>query len=457
MAVRELERVQPQAVEAEVSVLGAMLLDRDAIGKVMVILDENCFFLESHRAVFRVIVSLFDRNLPVDLVTVSDELRKRTELKEVGGSSYLADLQGAVSTSANVEYHAKIVLEKALLRRLILASTRIVQQGYQAEESVDVLLDRAEQLIFSIRDTRLKGGFTPVKEILKDTFEAIDVLYREKRHITGVPTGFTDVDEKTSGLQKSDLVVVAGRPSMGKTAFVLNLAQYAAIERKVPVAVFSLEMSKSQLVQRMLWTEARVDALKMRTGYLSESDWPKLTTAAGLLAEAPVFVDDTPAIPLLELRAKARRLKAERDIGLLIVDYLQLIQGPRRTENRQQEVAEISRSLKALAKELNLPLIAVSQLSRAPKTRASHRPILSDLRESGAIEQDADVVIFIYRPELYQKKTEDEGIAEIIIGKQRNGPTGTVKLAFMKEYTRFENLARTRGEPFEAFREPEVA
>lgn len=457
MVVQELERVQPQAIEAEASILGAMLLDRDSIGKVIMILDESCFFLESHRAIYRAVVSLYDSNLPVDLVTVSDDLRKRKELKDIGGSSYLADLQRAVSTAANVGYHAKIVLEKALLRKLILASTQIVQQGYQAEESVDVLLDRAEQLIFSIRDARLKGGFTPIKEILKDTFEVIDVLYREKRHITGVPSGFTDIDEKTSGFQKSDLVVVAGRPSMGKTALVLNLAQYAAIEKKVPVAIFSLEMSKSQLVQRMLWTEARVDALKMRTGYLAESDWPKLTTAAGLLAEAPIFIDDTAAIALLELRAKARRLKSERDIGLLVVDYLQLIQGPRRSENRQQEVAEISRSLKALAKELNLPLVAVSQLSRAPKTRASHRPILSDLRESGAIEQDADVVIFVYRPELYQKTPEDEGIAEIIIGKQRNGPTGTVRLAFIKEYTRFENLARRGGESVERSRQPEVA
>lgn len=453
MAVQEFQRVQPQAVEAEASVLGAMLIDRESIGKVAVILDEGCFFLETHRSVFTSIVSLFDRNQPVDLITVSEELKKRRRLKDVGGASYLAELQRVVPTAANVEYYAKIVLEKALLRKLILASTQIVEEGYQGTEDVDLLLDRAEQLIFSIKDSRLRGRFVPIKEMLKDTFETIDALSREKRHVTGVPSGFTDLDEKTSGFQRSDLVVVAGRPSMGKTAFVLNLAQYAAVEKKVPVAIFSLEMAKSQVVQRMLWTEARVDALRLRTGYLAESDWPKLTTAAGLLSEAPIFIDDSAAIPLLELRAKARRLKAEVDLGLLVIDYMQLIQGPRK-ENRQQEVAEISRSLKALAKELDLPLVAVSQLSRAPGARTSHRPILSDLRESGAIEQDADVVIFLYREELYRPKPENQGIAEVIIGKQRNGPTGVVKLAFMEKFTRFENLARGRAEGVEQSREP---
>jgi len=434
------ERSQPQAVEAEASVLGSMLLDRDALGRAVELLDDSCFYLDSHRAIFASVASLYDRGMPADLVVVTEELKKRKQLDKTGGAAYLSMLLDRVATGANVEYHAKIVLEKAMLRKLIASSTGIVQRSYEGTEDIEKLLDDAEGMIFGIRQSRLKKGFVAIKHLIKGSFEAIEEISRQKKHITGVETGFADLDSRTSGFQKADFVVVASRPSMGKTSFALNVAQHAAIEKGTPVGIFSLEMSEEQVVQRMLCAEARVDAQRLRTGFLSDADWPKLTAAAGRLHEAPVYIDDSAVLSIWELKSKARRLKNEVDLGLLMVDYLQLVSGPT-SENRQQEISAISRSLKALAKELEIPVIAMSQLSRAVEARGGERrPVLSDLRESGAIEQDADVVIMIYRPELYNM--EPKGVAEIIVAKQRNGPTGTEKLTFKKEYTRFENMAR---------------
>lgn len=438
------ERVPPQSLDAEMAVLGAALLDREAISKTLELVNESAFYKQAHCEIFRAIVDLYLRNEPVDLVTLGETLRRNGQFERVGGHEYLETLVESVPTSANVEYHARIVLEKSTLRKLIESATEIVGRSYEESEQADEILDKAEQLIFKISEERLKQTFVPIRGILKHSFEMIEDLYASKRHITGVPSGFPDLDEKTSGFQRSDLVIVAGRPSMGKTAFSLNVAQHVAIEERIPVGIFSLEMSKEQLVQRMLCSEARVDSHRLRTGYLSDAEWPKLTTAAGLLSEAQIYVDDSPAITMLEMRAKARRLKADVDVGLLIVDYLQLISGPARAESRQQEISLISRSLKALAKEINVPVVALSQLSRAVEARGGrqqHRPVLSDLRESGAIEQDADVVLFIYRPEFYEKSPENAGMAEVIIGKQRNGPTGTIRLAFIDQYTRFEALS----------------
>lgn len=440
MAEMKGDRVQPQAIEAEASVLGAMLLERDAVGKAIELLDDTCFYLDSHKAIFSSIASLYDRGTPVDLVVVTEDLKKRKQLDKAGGATYLSMLLDRVATGANVEYHAKIVLEKAMLRKLIGSATGIVQRSYEGAEEIDKLLDDAEGMIFGIRQSRLKRGFVAIKHLIKGSFEAIEEISKQKKHITGLETGFADLDNRTSGFQKSDFVVVASRPSMGKTSFALNIAQHAAIERGTPAAIFSLEMSKEQVVQRMLCSEARVNAQRLRTGFLSDADWPKLTAAAGRLHEAPIYIDDSAVLSIWELKSKARRLKNEIDLGVLMVDYLQLISGPV-SENRQQEISSISRSLKALAKELEIPVVAMSQLSRAVEARGGERrPVLSDLRESGAIEQDADVVIMIYRPELYNM--EPKGVAEIIVAKQRNGPTGTDKLTFKKEYTRFENMAR---------------
>jgi replicative DNA helicase len=437
-------RVPPQAVEAEVAVLGAMLLDSAAIGVAAELLDESSFYRGAHRKIFRAIMDLFARDEAVDLVTLTQELKRTKDLDDVGGAAYLSTVIGSVATTANVRYHAKIVLEKALLRRLINVATEVAQEAYDSGGEAGDILDRAEHMIFEIAQAKVRRDFVPMREILKQE------LYDKKEHITGVPSGFDDLDSLTSGFQKSDLVVIAGRPSMGKTAFALNIAAHAAIEKGTPVAVFSLEMGKEQLVQRMLCSEARVDAHKLRTGYLADRHWSSLTTAAGLLSESQIYIDDTPAMTVLEMRSKARRLKAEADVGLVIVDYLQLMRGLGRSENRQQEISEISRSLKALAKELEVPVLALSQLSRAVETRGGDkRPILSDLRESGAIEQDADVVAFIYRAEQYERTPENVGIAEIIIGKQRNGPTGTVRLQFSSECTRFDNLTMRPEEGFE--------
>jgi len=433
------ERNIPHSLDAETAVLGAILIDKDVVPLVLQYLSPESFYLDSHRKIFEATISLFDKKKVVDLITMTDELKKRGHLDDVGGASYLASLQENVATTANVEYHAKIVLEKAVLRRLIDAGTRIVSHAYGAEEESDIILDRAEQLIFEIKERRLKSGFTPISELVVPNISYFDELVRQKKLVTGVPSGFTDLDKYTSGFQPADLVVIAGRPSMGKTALVLNVAEWVAIHEQQPVAMFSLEMSKQLVVQRLLFSQAKVNAHRIRTGFGSEEDLVNLSEAAGLLKGAKIYIDDTPAIPILELRAKARRLKAEVDFKLLIVDYLQLMQGPK-ADTRQQEISEITRSLKSLAKELDVPILTVSQLSRASEIRQDKRPVLSDLRESGAIEQDADVVIFIFRPEIYKKDANLENIAEIIISKQRNGPTGTVKLTFLRNYAKFVSL-----------------
>ena len=441
-----LERVPPQNLEAEMAVLGSMLIEEDAISVVLEVLDETAFYSDAHKKIFSSIVGLYDQRKAVDLITLVEKLKNDNVLEAVGGASYLAGLTNVVPTAANAAHYARIAKEKSILRLLINNATRIATDAYETEESVDRVLDRAEKMIFEIADRRIEGGMIPVKEIIKDSIEAIDKLYQNKAHVTGISTGFTDFDIKTAGLQSSDFIVVAGRPSMGKSAFAINIVENVSINEKLAVAFFSLEMSKEQLVQRLLCSHARVDAHKVRTGYLSAMDWPNLTTAAGKLSEAPIFIDDTAGISVLELRAKARRLKSHHDIKLIVVDYMQLMRGSGNAENRQQEISEISRSLKALARELSVPLIAISQLSRAVESRTDHRPQLSDLRESGAIEQDADVVVLLVREEYYNPSEQNKGIAEAIIAKQRNGPVGTVKLSFIKEYTRFETLA-SMGEP----------
>jgi replicative DNA helicase len=444
------DRTAPRAPEAEQAVIAAMLMDTDAILRAGEHVDDTMFYDERHRRIFRAMIAISQRNEVVDPVTLANELNRRGELDASGGKEYIGELIDAVPTAANVEYHAKIVKEKALLRRLIETSTTIITEAFQGRATAEELLDDAEQRIFQVSQQRGLQGFTRVKELMWPTMERIEALQRGGKTITGVASGFTDLDELTSGFQPSDLVIVAARPSMGKTALVLNIAQYAAIEKNVPVAVFSLEMSKESLVQRMLTAEGRVDAQKMRKGLLRDEDYSRLARAAGILSGAPIWIDDSAGISLLEIRSKARRLKADQDIGMVVVDYLQLIQGPASSESRQQEISQISRSLKALAKELSVPVIALSQLSRAPEQRAGdHRPQLSDLRESGAIEQDADLVMFIYRQEIYDGPTDKdgnslEGRAEVIIGKQRNGPVGLVNLFFHKAYTRFENYTAPR-------------
>jgi replicative DNA helicase len=444
------DRTAPRAPEAEQAVIAAMLMDTDAILRAGEHVDDTMFYDERHRRIFRAMIAISQRSEVVDPVTLGNELNRRGELDASGGKEYIGELIDAVPTAANVEYHAKIVKEKALLRRLIETSTTIITEAFQGRATAEELLDDAEQRIFQVSQQRGLQGFTRVKELMWPTMERIEALQRGGKTITGVASGFTDLDELTSGFQPADLVIVAARPSMGKTALVLNIAQYAAIEKNVPVAVFSLEMSKESLVQRMLTAEGRVDAQKMRKGLLRDEDYSRLARAAGILSGAPIWIDDSAGITLLEIRSKARRLKADQDIGMVVIDYLQLIQGPTSSESRQQEISQISRSLKALAKELAVPVIALSQLSRAPEQRAGdHRPQLSDLRESGAIEQDADLVMFIYRQEIYDGPTDKdgnslEGRAEVIIGKQRNGPVGLVNLFFHKAYTRFENYTAPR-------------
>lgn len=438
-----LEKVPPQNIEAEMAVLGSMLIDDEAISLAIEVLpSEECFYRDTHRVIFTSILNLYNSNKAVDLITICDELRKQNLLDKIGGASFLTSLANTVPTSANIQHYASIVREKATLRALIDNSTQIITDAYNAEGNADQVLDNAERLVFEISDRRRSSSFIPLKELIKDAIEVIDKLYQKKAHVTGIPTGFVDFDIKTAGLQSSDLIVIAARPSMGKSALAIGIAEYAAVVEKVPVAFFSLEMSKEQLVQRLICSHARIDANKVRTGFLAVSDWPKLTAAAGKLSEAPVFIDDTPAISVMELRAKARRLKSHHDIKLIILDYMQLMRGSGRIENRQQEISEISRSLKALARELNVPLIAISQLSRAVESRTDHKPQLSDLRESGAIEQDADVVVLIMREEYYNPTEDNKGIAEINIAKQRNGPVGSFNLTFIREYTRFENMAR---------------
>lgn len=437
-----LEKLPPQNLEAEMAVLGSMLIDEEAVSIALERLDASAFYKESHQKVFEAIADLFNANKAIDLITLTDELKRRGELDAIGGASFLTVLVNTVPSAANINHYASIVKEKSILRTLINNATKIISLCYESEGNIDEVVDSAERFIFEVSDKKPQSNYLPLKEVIKDSIETIDILYQKKAHVTGIPTGFVDFDIKTAGLQPSDLIIVAGRPSMGKSAFALCIAEYAGIMEKIPIAIFSLEMSKEQLAQRMLCAHARVDANKVRTGYLASSDWPKLTAAAGKLSEAPIFIDDTPAISVMELRAKARRLKAHQDIRLIILDYLQLMRGSSNAESRQQEISEISRSLKALARELNIPVIAISQLSRAVESRTDHRPQLSDLRESGAIEQDADLVVLLLREEYYNPSPDNQGIAEVIIAKQRNGPVGTLKLTFIKEYTRFENIAR---------------
>lgn len=437
-----LRKVPPQNLEAEASVLGGILLENEAINRVLELLTAEDFYRESHRKVFRAMIELSDRNEPADLITLSELLKARGDIDAVGGTAYLASLADLVPTAANIAYYARIVREKAILRHLIHAATDIATRGFEEQGNVDEFLDAAEKVIFDISEKKIKSSFVMVGEMIKDTLKTVEKLYERKEMVTGVPTGFKDLDKLTAGLQPSDLIVVAGRPSMGKTAFCLNIATHAAFAG-VGVAIFSLEMAREQLVLRMLCSEARVDNSKVRAGYLGERDFPKLATAAGRLHEAPIYIDDTPAISVLELRAKARRLVKDRGrkVGLVVVDYLQLMRGMGTAPNREQEISEISRSLKALSKELRVPVIAISQLNRRVEERGDKRPMMADLRESGAIEQDADVIAFIYRDEVYNSKSEDRGRAEVIIAKQRNGPIDTVRLAFLNEYTRFEDLS----------------
>jgi len=440
-----LHRVPPQNMEAEQSVLGGILLDNQALNAAQEILSDSDFYSDAHKKIFRAMQDLADRGEPVDLITLSDHLRDKKQLDQVGGAAYLASLVDSVPSAANISYYAKIVREKAILRSLISSATDILTKSYEQASEVDDILDEAEHAIFEISQNKIRRSFYPLKEIIKDSFRTIERLYESKELITGVPTGFDKFDELTSGLQRSDLIIIAGRPSMGKTAFALNIARHAAVESNIPVAIFSLEMSKEQIAMRLLSSTAKVDSQRIRKGFLGEMDWPKLTNAAGLLSEAPLFIDDTPALTVLEMKAKSRRLKAEHGLGLIIIDYLQLMRGTAYRESREQEISEISRSLKALAKELNVPVIALSQLNRKVEDRTNRRPQMADLRESGAIEQDADVIVFIYRDEVYNKSEDNpkKGIAEIIIAKQRNGPISTVELAFLEKYTSFENLTRT--------------
>ena len=435
------QTLPPQNLDAEYAVLGAIFIDNDCLSKVLEVLSAEDFYRAAHQKIFSAMIELYEKNEPIDLLTISEKLRKNKQLEEAGGTDFLASLEENTPTSAQVVSHSKIIREKKILRELIKTATGIVSESYQEAGDVDAILDNAEKAIFQIAERKIKAGFISIKDILHASFGEIEKLFDKKQFITGVPSGFRDLDNKTTGFQPSDLIIIAGRPSMGKTAFSLNIARNAAVDANVPVAFFSLEMSKEQLGLRLLCSEARVDSSKAKTGFLGKEDWGKLTSAAGRLTDAPLFIDDTPGLSVLDIRARSRRLMSEKGLGLVVVDYLQLMRGSGPSESRQMEVSEITRSLKSLAKELSVPLIVLSQLSRKPEERTDKRPILSDLRESGAIEQDADVVIFVHRPEFY-KEDDKPGIADIIIGKQRNGPTGTQELAFLKEYTRFENLAK---------------
>ena len=434
-------KVPPQNIEAEQAVLGSVLLDSESLYAVSEILHPEDFYEKAHRLIYEVVLLLSETGSAIDLVTVTEELRRHDKLEEVGGPAYIASIAGSVPSSANAAYYANIVAQKSTLRALISASGEIAAKCFEQEEEVEDLLDEAEQKIFGITQRRSREGFTPIKKVLEETFEAIERLSQHKGEVTGVPT-FTDLDKLLSGLQKSDLIICAARPGMGKTSFCLNIAQNAAVKHGKSVAIFSLEMSKEQVVQRMLSSQAMIDQQKLRTGYLNDKDWENLVKAMGVLSEVPVYIDDTPALTAMQVRAKARRLKAEKGLDLVIVDYLQLMQGHRRADSRQQEIAMISRSLKSLARELKTPVLALSQLNRGVEQRQDKRPVMADLLESGAIEADADVVLFLYREEYYNKDTTERGIAEVIVGKHRNGPVGVVKLGFFPEYTQFVNLAR---------------
>ncbi|MBB5346420.1 replicative DNA helicase [Desulfoprunum benzoelyticum] len=436
-------RVPPQNIEAEQAVLGSILLKDKAFTTVLEIIEGNDFYKSAHRIIFEALVDLFEKNEPQDLLTLSNLLNDQNKLEEIGGIAYLTSLTSIVPVTANIASYAKIIRQKSILRQLIQVNSDIASRCYEEQGDIDTLVDEAEQAIFDIAGAKSNQHFIAVKHIVPKAFETVENLFKRKELITGVPTGYYDIDRITAGLQPSDLIILAARPSMGKTAFAMNIAQHAAMIEKIGVAIFSLEMSKEQLVMRLLSSVGKIDSQRIRTGRLQNDDWPKLTRAVGMLSEAPIYIDDTPAVSVLEMRAKVRRLAAQFDIGLVVVDYLQLMQGRSNSENRTQEISDISRSLKALAKEHHIPVLALSQLNRGLESRTDKRPMMADLRESGAIEQDADVICFIYRDEVYNKGEDNpnKGSAEVIIGKQRNGPTGMVKLTFLKEFTMFENMS----------------
>ena len=437
-----LYHVPPQSLEAEESILSAILVDNDTLPEILEILSPKDFYRSSHQKIFTAITELFSRNDPVDLVTLTNILRERGWIEEVGGATYLANLVDTVPLAVNAQHYAKIVHDKACLRQLIEKTNAIAKRCFEDRGDVENVIDYAESSIFEISENKIKPAFYPIGKIIEVNIDALEERQGNKALVTGVATGYAKLDELTAGLQKSDLIILAGRPGMGKTAFALNIAKNSAVDTNVPVAIFSLEMSKEQLSFRMLSSEARIDSSRLRRGFITQDDWIKITDAAGFLSQAPIFIDDSPNITVLEIRAKARRLKMENDIGLIIIDYLQLMKGRISAERRDLEISEISRSLKALAKELNIPVLALSQLNRKLEERSDKRPQLADLRESGALEQDADVVAFIYRDELYNKDENNphKGKAEIILAKQRNGPTGTAMLTFLDTYTRFENF-----------------
>lgn len=442
------DRTPPQNIEAEQAVLGAVFLEPDAITTASELLMPEDFYRASHQRIFSVMLDLGEKGEPIDLVTVTSELKDQKLLEDVGGVSYLSDLANSVPTAANIEYYGHIVEEKALLRRLIKVATEVAANGYTREDNVDEVLNEAEKQILEVAQKKNVGAFKAIKDVLVQTYDNIEALQNQKGDITGIPTGFLELDNITAGFQRNDLIIVAARPSVGKTAFALNIAQNVGTKTDENIAIFSLEMGADQLVSRMLCAEGNIDAQKLRTGDLQSEDWQKLTMAMGSLSNSGIYIDDTPGIRVNEIRAKCRRLKQEKGLGMILIDYLQLIRGSggNGSENRQQEVSEISRSLKGLARELEVPVIALSQLSRGVESRQDKRPMMSDIRESGSIEQDADIVAFLYRDDYYDKESEKQNIIEIIIAKQRNGPVGTVELAFVKEYNKFVNLERRHDE-----------
>ncbi|HJJ05366.1 MAG TPA: replicative DNA helicase [Clostridiaceae bacterium] len=441
----ELGKVPPHDIEAEQAVIGSMLTDKDSVISALEILKPEDFYREDNKVIFGAIVNLYNKAEPIDIITLKSELVSLGKFEQVGGLEYLAELPDKVPTTANVEKYIKIVEEKSMMRNLIKTANELVNLGYDEAQDVEDIMDSAEKKIFNIMQKRNQKGYSSIKDILVDSFTQLEELYNRKQHITGVPTGFADLDYKTAGLHNSDLILVAARPAMGKSAFALNIATNAAVRARVPVAIFSLEMSKEQMGNRILCSEAMVDSNKVRTGRVDDEDWAKLAGASGELSESEIFIDDTPGISVMEIRAKCRKLKLEKNIGLVVIDYLQLVQASnKKGGSREQEISEISRSLKILAKEINVPVIALSQLSRAPEQRPDHRPMLSDLRESGAIEQDADIVMFLYRDDYYNEESEKKNIAEVIIAKHRAGSTGTVELLWLGNYTKFANVEKYR-------------
>ena len=441
----ELGRIPPHDIEAEQAIIGSMLTDKDAVIAAVEVLQEQDFYREDNKIIYSAILNLYNRAEPIDIITLKSELKSMGKFEAVGGLEYIVQLPDKVPTTSNVEQYIKIVEEKSMLRALIKTADELITLGYDPTQEAEQVIDTAEKKIFQVMQKKNQKGYSSIKDILVDTFTQLEQLYNQKESITGVPTGFVDLDYRTSGLHNSDLILVAARPAMGKSAFALNIATNAAVRAKVPVAIFSLEMSKEQMTNRILCSEAMVDSAKVRTGKIDDDEWAKLAATSGELSEAGIYIDDTPGISIMEIRAKCRKMKLEKNIGLVVIDYLQLVQGSnKKGGNREQEIAEISRSLKILAKEIDVPVIALSQLSRAPEQRIDHRPMLSDLRESGSIEQDADIVMFLYRDDYYNEDTEKKNIAEVIIAKHRSGATGTVELLWLANYTKFANIERYR-------------